>query len=119
MRCPRAGAGCPDLVDAHVEEFAAVMAGPAAVVAAPDRRTGACREQDALGAGLERDLACLLTLAFPQRDNGRRIEPGWPGTLRHAERCQRQDGRAGVIGQDAGIPGGPPGPELGPVEEGS
>ena len=33
-------------------------------------RAGDCREQDALGTGLQRDLACLLTRGFPQCDHG-------------------------------------------------
>src|SRR5215831_3863697 len=113
----RAGAGCPDLLGARAGEFGALVAGPTAVEAAPHRRTGGGRQQDAVGAAVERNLAHVLTGALPQRDHGRRIAPGWPGAPRHAKRGQGEHGRAGVVGQDAGVPGSPPGAELGAVEE--
>src|SRR5215469_13108230 len=93
----RAGTRGPDLADRHVAELAAVVEGPAAVVAALDGTGGSCRQQDALGAALERDLACCLAGAFPQCDHGRTAAAGWPGAVRHAEGRQRQDGRARVI----------------------
>src|SRR5690349_17379825 len=117
MRWLRAGAGCPDLADTHAGELAAVVPGPAAVEAAPDRRTGGCGQQDAVRATVERNLARVLAGALPKGDHGRRIVPGWPGALRHAKRGQCEHSRAWVIGQDPGVTGSPPGAELGPVEE--
>ena len=109
----------PDLVDAHVEHFAAVLDRATAVGAPPGGTIRARRDEDALGTVLERDLAHPPAGVFPQRDHGRGAVPARSRAPHHAKGGQGQDGRAGVIGQDAGVACCPARAELGPVEQGS
>jgi hypothetical protein len=106
------------LVNAHVEHFAAVVDGRATVGAAPGGTIGACRDENALGAGLESDLADPPAGVLPQCDHSGTVEPVGSRAPRHAERGQGQDGRAGIVGQHAGIACGPARAELRSVEQG-
>jgi hypothetical protein len=100
----RAGARGSDLRDAHVKEFAAIFDRSPAVGAPAGSTIRAIRYQDAVSTGIEPNLADPAVGVLRQRDHVRRVHAGGAGALSHAVGREGQDGRAGVIGEDAGVP---------------
>ena len=111
-RCRR-----PDLAHAGVAKLRRVVGGPAAVGGVPSGAVDRHRQQHALRPRLERDLTDAAGRVLPQRHHPGRREPGGQRTLDHAERGERQHGRAWVVGEHAGVPRRPPRRELGSVEQ--
>src|SRR5262249_45311077 len=71
----------------------------------------------AVGAGLEWDLTEPARGIPPERDDRRDVAFVRTRALHHPERGQRQDGRAGIVGEDARIPRRPARRELRSVEQ--
>src|SRR5580693_6227418 len=87
------------------------------VVAVPLRGADACGQQDALGRGLQRDLAEAIAGVFPQADYVCGIKSAWTAPVYQAPSAERQHSGTWVVGKHASVASGPPRRELRPVEE--
>src|SRR5580700_1401922 len=87
------------------------------VVAAPRRGADACGQQNALGAGLQRDLAEAVAGVFPQADDACRSVSAGTAPVYHAPGAEGQYGGPWVVGKHARVASGPPRCELRPVQE--
>ena len=67
--------------------------------------------------GLQRELAHPSLGVLEECDDRRRVVSVRLGPLRHAERCQRQYGRARIVGQHARVASGPSRRQLRAVQQ--
>src|SRR6201987_2369665 len=87
------------------------------VVAVPLGGADACGQQDALGPGLQRDLAEAVAGVFPQADYMCGIESARTAPVYQAPGAEGQHSGTWVVGEHARVASGPPRCELRPVEE--
>src|SRR6201999_77847 len=87
------------------------------VVAASGRGADARGQQNALGPGLQGDLAEAVAGVFPQADYPCGIVSARTAPVYHAPSAEGQHGGTWVVGKHARVASGPPRCELRPVEE--
>src|ERR1700740_3340372 len=102
---------------ANSVEVDRVRHGATPVVAAPMRGADACGQQNALGPGLQGDLAEAVAGVFPEADYMCGIESAWTAPVYQAPGAEGQHSGTWVVGKHARVAGGPPRCELRPVKE--
>ena len=113
---PHGGLG-GQLVHPGQVEVGDVVDGRPSVRGVPGRPVELHLQQHALGSRFARDLAQPAHRVLPHRDDPAGRPSPRLGAERHAERGQGQHRRSRVVGEHAGVAGGPPGRELRPVEQ--
>ncbi len=113
---PHGGRGS-QLVHPGQVEVGDVVDGCASVGGMPGRPVELHLQQHALGSRFARDLAQPTDRVLPHRDHPAGRQSPRLGAQRHPERGQGQHRGPRIVGEHAGVPGGPPGRELWPVEQ--